>query len=51
MKDNLIFYGIIDDKIGRAENCEEIISDVCRNVLDIQEIIEIDRTNRMGRKK
>lgn len=31
MKDNLIFYGIKGDKFGRAENCEEIVSDVCKN--------------------
>lgn len=50
MRDNLIFYGIKEDVSRRVENCEEIISDVCRNVLNIQESIEIEHAHRMGRK-
>lgn len=50
MRDNLIFYGIKEDVSRRVENCEEIIFDVCRNVFNIQESIEIEYVYRMGRK-
>ena len=50
MRDNLMFYGIKEG--GEAENCSELVKDVCLNVLHVDNANDMlfDRAHRVGQK-
>ena len=48
MRDNLLFYGIAER--GQLENCEELIKNICIDILEIPEAVDFkfDRVHRVG---
>jgi hypothetical protein len=53
MRENLIFYGIQEAQnfSENGENCEERVKDFIKNILGLEDQIEMDRAHRLGRYK